>query len=58
MREFEKRQLPMTIFGIAMALERNPDAVAAMLAANHEIACHGLRWISYQLIDEATERAH
>ena len=58
MREFEKRQLPLTVFGIAMALERNPDAVAAILAANHEIACHGLRWISYQLLDEATERAH
>src|SRR5438128_7246533 len=58
MREFEKRQLPLTIFGMAMALERNPDAVAAILAANHEIACHGLRWISYQLLDEATERAH
>src|SRR2546428_3341224 len=58
MREFEKRRLPLTIFGIAMALERNPDAVAAILAANHEIACHGLRWISYQSVDEATERAH
>src|SRR5947208_5928373 len=58
MREFEKRALPLTIFGVAMALARNREAVAAMLAANHEIACHGLRWISYQWIDEATERAH
>jgi peptidoglycan/xylan/chitin deacetylase (PgdA/CDA1 family) len=41
-----------------MALERNPDAVAAMLEGKHEIACHGLRWISYQLVDEETERKH
>ena len=58
LREFEKRRLPVTVFGIAMALKRHPEAVAAMLAGGHEIACHGLRWISYQMIDEATERAH
>jgi len=58
MREFETRRLPLTVFGVAMALERNPHAVAAMLAAGHEIACHGLRWISYQQVDEATEREH
>jgi allantoinase len=58
MREFERRALPVTIFGVSMALERNPDAVAAMIAGGHEIACHGLRWITYQQIDEATEREH
>jgi peptidoglycan/xylan/chitin deacetylase (PgdA/CDA1 family) len=40
-----------------MALERHPELTAAMVAAGHEIACHGWRWISYQQIDEATERA-
>jgi allantoinase len=58
MREFEKRKIPLTIFGVAMALQRAPEAVAAMLEGGHEIACHGLRWISYQMTDEATERAH
>ena len=58
MREFKQRGLPITIFGVAMALERNPEAVAAMMQDGHEIACHGWRWISYQEVDEATEREH
>jgi len=58
MRIFEERRVPVTVFGVAMALERNPEAVAAMVAAGHEIASHGWRWISYQLVDEATERDH
>jgi len=58
LRLFEARQLPLTVFGVSMALKRNPDAVAAFRELGHEIACHGLRWISYQNVDEATERAH
>jgi allantoinase len=58
MRELERRSIPVTVFGVSMALERNPDAVAAMLAGKHEIACHGWRWITYQSMDEATERNH
>ena len=58
MREFKQRALPITVFGVAMALERNPEAVAAMLEDGHEIAAHGWRWISYQEVDEATEREH
>jgi putative urate catabolism protein len=58
LRMFEERRLPLTIFGVAMALKRNPEAVAAFGELGHEIACHGLRWISYQHMDEATERAH
>ncbi|MBC7857561.1 MAG: allantoinase PuuE [Burkholderiaceae bacterium] len=58
LRLFEQRGLPLTVFGVAMALKRNPDAVAAFRELGHEIACHGLRWISYQEVDEATERAH
>ena len=57
-RLFTSRGLPVTIFGIAMALERNPDAVAAMLSADWEIASHGWRWINYQFVDEDTERQH
>lgn len=58
LRIFEERKLPLTIFGVSMALQRNPEAVAAFQELGHEIACHGLRWISYQNMDEATERAH
>ncbi len=58
LREFERRRLPLTVFGVAMALQRHPEATAAFGELGHEIACHGLRWISYQMADEATERAH
>jgi len=58
LREFERRGLPLTVFGVAMALERNPEATAAFVALGHEIACHGWRWIHYQQVDEATEREH
>ncbi len=58
LREFEKRQLPLTVFGVGMALQRAPDVTAAFVELGHEIACHGWRWINYQQIDEATEREH
>jgi putative urate catabolism protein len=58
LRAFERHRLPLTIFAVATAVRRNPEAAAAFKELNHEIACHGLRWISYQQIDEATERAH
>jgi putative urate catabolism protein len=58
LRLFRERRLPVTIFGVAMALERNPAAVEAMLGDGHEIASHGWRWISYQQVDERTERDH
>ena len=58
LREFERRQLPLTVFGVSMALERHPELTAAMLELGHEIACHGWRWIHYQDVDEATEREH
>ena len=57
-RLFTERDLPVTVFGVAMALERNPDAVAAMQSADWEIASHGYRWIDYQNVDESTEREH
>jgi len=57
-RLFTRHDLPVTVFGVAMALERNPDAVAAMQSSEWEIASHGYRWIDYQGIDEATERDH
>jgi putative urate catabolism protein len=58
LRAFERRALPLTVFAVALAAQRNPEAMAAFRELGHEIACHGLRWISYQQVDEATERAH
>jgi len=58
LREFERRRLPLTVFGVSMALERHPELTAAFVAQGHEIACHGWRWIHYQNVDEATEREH
>ncbi len=57
-RLFTRNKVPVTVFGVAMALQRNPDAVAAMQDAGWEIATHGYRWVDYQHVDEATERAH
>jgi allantoinase len=58
LREFERRGLHLTVFGVATALERCPDVAAALRELGHEMACHGLKWIHYQNVDEATERAH
>ena len=57
-RMFTKRNLPVTVFGVAMALERNPDAVDAMLKADWEIASHGYRWIDYQHMPINQEREY
>ncbi|QJU56808.1 allantoinase PuuE [Sphingomonas sp. AP4-R1] len=57
-RLFTERATPVTVFGVAKALETNPEAVAAMQAADWEIASHGLRWIDYQYVPEEVERAH
>ncbi len=58
LRIFERRGLPLTVFAVARALERNPEAAAAFGELGHEIASHGLRWISYQQLDPEIERAH
>jgi putative urate catabolism protein len=58
LREFEQRGLPLTVFGVGMALERHPELTRAFVELGHEITCHGWRWIHYQEVDEATERDH
>ena len=55
-RCLREREVPVTVFGVGMALERNPRVVEALLKDGHEIACHGWRWISYQQADEQIER--
>ena len=57
-RLFTSRGIPVTVFGVARAMEMNPKAVEAMLKADWEIASHGLKWVDYQYTDEATDRAH
>lgn len=56
-RIFTKRNLPCTVFAVARALERNPEACAAMREAGWDVAGHGLRWEMHNAFDEATERA-
>jgi allantoinase len=58
LREFERRNLPLTVFGVATALQRSPDVTAAFVELGHEIACHGYKWIHYQNVDESVEREH
>lgn len=58
LRLFSDRGLPLTIFAVAQAMARNPEAVAAFAERGDEIACHGLRWLSYQLTDIDIEREH
>ena len=57
-RLFTARRLPLTVFAVALALPRNPDAVAAMREAGWEIASHGLKWIDYRNASLEEERAH
>ena len=55
---FDRYRVPVTVFAVGMAVERNPEPVQALFAAGHEIASHGYRWIDYQYVDEMTERDH
>jgi OHCU decarboxylase len=57
-RMFSERSMPVTVFGIASAMARNPDAVAAMNGAGWEIASHGLKWIDYRDVPAAEEARH
>jgi peptidoglycan/xylan/chitin deacetylase (PgdA/CDA1 family) len=58
MRLFAERNLPITIFACALALEKNPLAAKAIRDAGHDICCHGWRWIEHFKLDEETEREH
>ncbi|QUE77049.1 allantoinase PuuE [Stutzerimonas stutzeri] len=55
---FRKHDIPLTIFAVAMAAQRHPDVIKAMVADGHEICSHGYRWIDYQYMDEEQEREH
>ena len=53
---FQEKNIPVTIFGVAMALERNPEVCSAIKNGNYEIACHGWRWIDYQNVKKSVEK--
>ncbi len=53
---FQEKKIPVTIFGVAMALERNPEVCNAIKNGNYEIACHGWRWIDYQNVKKSVEK--
>jgi putative urate catabolism protein len=57
MRLLQSMGAPATVFAVGMALERNPEAAAEMARSGFEVACHGQRWIDYQAVPEAVERA-
>lgn len=57
-RLFTGKNVPVTVYGVATALARNPEAVAAMKEADWEIASHGLKWIEYKDFSPEAERAH
>ena len=53
---FNKKKIPLTIFGVGMALERNNEVCSAIKKANYEVACHGWRWIDYQNVSKKKEK--
>ena len=55
---FQEKKIPVTIFGVGMALEKNPDVCKAIKEADYEIASHGWRWIDYQNISKSVEKKH
>ena len=58
LKEFQRRNLPLTVFAVATALQRHPDLTAEFRRLGHEIACHGLKWIHYQNVGIDIEREH
>ena len=58
LNEFEQRGLPLTVFAVATALQRNPEVAQAFVKGGHELVCHGLKWIHYQTLPIEQEREH
>jgi len=55
---FQEKKIPITVFGVGMALEKNPEVCNAIIEADYEVASHGWRWIDYQNIKKADEKKH
>ncbi|MEO1092013.1 MAG: allantoinase PuuE [Pseudomonadota bacterium] len=58
MRLFQERGMPLTVFGCALAIERNPRAAAAIAASGFDVCCHGWRWVQHYWLGEEEEREH
>src|SRR4030095_1241974 len=57
-RLFQARNLPLTVFGCALALERNPLAARTITESGYDVCCHGWRWVQHYNLEEAEEREH
>ena len=57
-RLFKERNLPLTVFGCALALERNPAVAAAIRESGWDVCSHGWRWVKHYELSEAEEREH
>ena len=55
---FQEKKIPITVFGVGMALEKNPEVCKALIDANYEVASHGWRWIDYQNVKKSEEKKH
>lgn len=55
---FKEKEIPITVFGVGMALEKNPEVCKAIIEADYEVASHGWRWIDYQDIKKTEEKKH
>jgi len=55
---FQEKKIPITIFGVGMALEKNPEICKAIKDADYEVASHGWRWLDYQNIKKSEEKKH
>jgi len=57
-RLFREKKIPITIFGVGLALKQNPEVCNAIINGNYEIAAHGYRWIDYQDVKKSIEKKH
>ena len=55
---FQEKKIPITIFGVGMALEKNPEICEAIKSSDYEVASHGWKWIDYQNIKKSEEKKH
>ena len=55
---FKEKKIPITIFGVGLALKQNPEVCNAIKNGNYEVAAHGYRWIDYQDIKKSIEKKH
>ena len=55
---FIERKLPLTVFGVGLALQQNNEICSAIKESNFEVVSHGYRWIDYQFVDEKIEKDH